>query len=88
MLDGGEYLDRLADQWLKPIYQQGKQAMEATRDLAEWPEEDRKATEQLAAHGMTIREIDRSGLQVKAERFWIEEARTLGVTPWLETVRR
>jgi TetR/AcrR family transcriptional regulator len=41
VLDGGEYLERLADQWLKPIYEQGKQAMEATRDLAEWPEQDR-----------------------------------------------
>jgi TetR/AcrR family transcriptional regulator len=41
VLDGGEYLERLADRWLKPIYEQGKQAMEATRDLAEWPEQDR-----------------------------------------------
>jgi AcrR family transcriptional regulator len=41
VLDGGEYLERLAEQWLKPIYEQGKQAMAATSDLTEWPEQER-----------------------------------------------
>jgi AcrR family transcriptional regulator len=41
VLDGGEYLERLADQWLKPIYEQGKLAMEATPDLSDWPESER-----------------------------------------------
>jgi TRAP-type transport system periplasmic protein len=59
----------------------------ARRHRARGPEEDRTATEQLAAHGMTIREIDRSGLQPAAERLWNTEARSLGVTPWLEAIR-
>lgn len=41
VLDGGEYLERLTDHWLKPIYEQGKQAMEATSDLIAWPEDQR-----------------------------------------------
>jgi TetR/AcrR family transcriptional regulator len=41
VLDGGEYFERLADHWLKPIYDQGKQALEATPDLSEWPAQDR-----------------------------------------------
>jgi len=41
VLDGGEYLERLADQWLKPIYDQGRQTMEATPDLIDWPEDQR-----------------------------------------------
>jgi len=41
VLDGGEYLERLVEHWLKPIYEQGRQAMEATPDLLDWPEADR-----------------------------------------------
>lgn len=41
VLDGGEYLERLADHWLKPIYDQGRHAMEATADLIEWPDDQR-----------------------------------------------
>lgn len=41
VLDGGEYLERLIDRWLTPIYLQGKRAMEATPGLVDWPEEDR-----------------------------------------------
>jgi tripartite ATP-independent transporter DctP family solute receptor len=51
------------------------------------PEEERKATEQLAALGMTIREIDRSSLQSRAEGLWNTEARTHGMTSWLEAIR-
>jgi AcrR family transcriptional regulator len=41
ILDGGEYLERLVDHWLKPIYDQGLQTMQATPDLLDWPEADR-----------------------------------------------
>lgn len=41
VLDGGEYLERLIDHWLTPIYVQGKRAMEATPGLVEWPEQER-----------------------------------------------
>lgn len=41
VLDGGEYLERLADHWLKPIYEQGKHAMEATPGSTDWPQGDR-----------------------------------------------
>jgi TetR/AcrR family transcriptional regulator len=41
ILDGGEYLERLIDHWLKPIYVQGRLAMEATPGLIDWPDEDR-----------------------------------------------
>lgn len=39
ILDGGDYLERLADHWLKPIYEQGRHAMEAMPGAAEWPRE-------------------------------------------------
>lgn len=41
VLDGGEYLERLIDHWLTPIYVQGRRAMEATPGLVDWPEQDR-----------------------------------------------
>ena len=41
VLDGGEYLERLIDHWLKPIFVQGRLAMEATPGLLDWPDEDR-----------------------------------------------
>jgi tripartite ATP-independent transporter DctP family solute receptor len=56
----------------------------ARRHRARGPEEDRTATEQLAGYGMTIREIDRSALLPAAARLWETEARTLGITKWLE----
>ncbi|MEW6271069.1 MAG: helix-turn-helix domain-containing protein [Thermodesulfobacteriota bacterium] len=40
VLDGGEYLERLADHWLKPIYEQGRQAVLATPGVVDWPEQD------------------------------------------------
>jgi TRAP-type transport system periplasmic protein len=51
------------------------------------PREDAAATGQLAGLGMTIREIDRSAFQQSAERLWETEARALGVTKWLQTIR-
>jgi AcrR family transcriptional regulator len=40
VLDRGEVLERLADHWLTPIYQQGRQAMLSMPGVADWPEED------------------------------------------------
>lgn len=41
VLDRGEYLERLIDHWLAPIYHEGRKAMEATPGLVDWPERDR-----------------------------------------------
>ena len=59
----------------------------ARRQRALGPIEDRSATEQLTKHGMTIREIDGSGLRAAAEQLWKREARALGVESWLEAIR-
>jgi tripartite ATP-independent transporter DctP family solute receptor len=49
--------------------------------------EDADATAQLAERGMVIREIDGETFRRSAERLWESEARTLGVTRWLEAAR-
>jgi AcrR family transcriptional regulator len=40
MLDDGEYFEKLAEQWLKPIYEQGRRAMAAASAQASWSEAD------------------------------------------------
>ena len=40
MLDDGEYFERLSDQWLRPIYEQGRLAMAAASADASWREEE------------------------------------------------
>ena len=63
-------------------------ALEAARhQRAMGPLEDQSASEQLARHGMTIREIDGRPLRPAAERLWTREARALGVESWLEAIR-
>jgi tripartite ATP-independent transporter DctP family solute receptor len=49
--------------------------------------EDARATAELRARGMTIREIDNSPFRMPAERLWEQEARALGVGSWLEAIR-
>jgi tripartite ATP-independent transporter DctP family solute receptor len=62
-------------------------ALEAARQQrAMGPQEDSMATGELAARGMTIREIDRSAFRSAAERLWQTQARALGVGSWLETI--
>jgi AcrR family transcriptional regulator len=39
MLDDGEYFERLSQQWLKPIYENGRLAMAAASAQASWGEE-------------------------------------------------
>lgn len=40
ILDNGEYLERLSEQWLRPIYEQGLKAMEKSPWAAGWSAED------------------------------------------------
>lgn len=49
--------------------------------------EDDAATAQLAAQGMTIREIDAGAFTPAAEKLWASEARALGAESWLQAVR-
>ena len=51
------------------------------------PREDSTAMAELATHGMTVRDVDRSAFAPSAERLWSREASALGVTPWLEAIR-
>jgi TRAP-type transport system periplasmic protein len=49
--------------------------------------EDTRAIDELRERGMTIREIDGTAFRIPAERLWEQEARSLGVGPWLEAIR-
>ena len=49
--------------------------------------EDETATAELAAQGMTIREIDASAFAPAAEKLWISEARALDAESWLRAIR-
>jgi len=40
VLDGGVYLEQLADHWLKPIYEVGKTTMQGMPGVADWPQEE------------------------------------------------
>ena len=42
---------------------------------------------ELRERGMTIREIDGTAFRAAARRLWENEARTLGVDPWLQPIR-
>jgi TRAP-type C4-dicarboxylate transport system substrate-binding protein len=59
----------------------------AIEQRAMGPLEDASATTQLAAQGMTIREIDAGRFRPSAEQLWRVEAAALGVDPWLEAIR-
>ena len=63
-------------------------AREAARQQRQMgAEEDARATAQLRERGMTIREIDVAPFERAASQLWETEARTLGVTPWLQLIR-
>jgi tripartite ATP-independent transporter DctP family solute receptor len=51
------------------------------------PKEDASATTELAARGMTIRDIDSAAFRGPAERLWDAQARALDVEPWLAAIR-
>jgi TetR/AcrR family transcriptional regulator len=40
MLDEGEYFERLCEQWLRPIYEQGRRAMAAASADTRWGQEE------------------------------------------------
>jgi len=62
-------------------------ALEAARhQRAMGAQEDASATAQLAANGMTIREIDGRAFRPVAERLWRDEGRALSVGSWLELI--
>jgi tripartite ATP-independent transporter DctP family solute receptor len=71
---------------LRPALQEA--ATEAARDQrAMGPVEDARATEQLRALGMTIRDLDRSAFLPAAETLWEAQAHELGTGSWLKAIR-
>ena len=78
-------LGRLPDSIRSSIEQAALDAAEDQRQMG--GPEDAAATAQLAAHGMSIREIDPAGFLKAANRLWTSEARALGVGAWLEAIR-
>ena len=63
----------------------GAEAGRQQRDVG--AAEDALATAELRERGMTIREIDVTSFRQAASRLWENEARTLGVDPWLQLIR-
>jgi TRAP-type C4-dicarboxylate transport system substrate-binding protein len=55
----------------------------ARRQRAMGDQEDKAATEGLAAHGMKIRDIDRGPFLSVADALWHAQARAMGAVPWL-----
>jgi TRAP-type transport system periplasmic protein len=55
----------------------------ARRQRSRVEPEDQSATEALAAHGMTIRDIDREAFRGPAEALWSAQARAFDATAWL-----
>ena len=51
------------------------------------PQEDSSATTELAARGMTIRDIDSTAFGARAAHLWEAQARALGVETWLAAAR-
>jgi tripartite ATP-independent transporter DctP family solute receptor len=72
---------------LRPAIEQA--ALQASaHQRAMGPHEDQSASAGLADRGMTIRPIDGHAFRPAAEKLWIAEARALGVSSWLEAIRR
>jgi TRAP-type C4-dicarboxylate transport system substrate-binding protein len=65
-----------------------RSAIEASRrQRLMGPREDSSATTELAARGMTIREINNAAFRTPAEQLWDSQARALGVESWLAAIR-
>ena len=60
----------------------------AENQRAMGPAEDLDAMARLVERGMTIRDIDVTGFQRRAEDLWTTEARALDAGAWLEMIRR
>jgi TRAP-type C4-dicarboxylate transport system substrate-binding protein len=78
-------LARLPAEFRQPVAQAAVAA--AAEQRAMGSREDRDATAQLAANGMTIREIDNGTFLSAAEQLWVREAQAFGAVPWLEAIR-
>ena len=60
----------------------------AEQQRARGPAEDVDAMARLVERGMTIRDIDATAFQRRAEVLWTNEARALDAGAWLEMIRR
>jgi tripartite ATP-independent transporter DctP family solute receptor len=79
-------LSRLPARLRPAIEEAALQASQLQRAMG--PQEDQSAAKQLTDRGMTIRTIDSGAFRPAAEQLWSSEARTLGVSSWLEAIRR
>jgi tripartite ATP-independent transporter DctP family solute receptor len=75
-------LDRLPPDVRAAVEQAARDAALEQRRVG--PAEEAAAAIDLQGHGMTIRDFDNTPFRQRAEDLWTTEARTLGVTPWLE----
>ncbi len=78
-------LARLPPPLVAPLEQAALEAAAGQRLMG--PAEDAAATADLAARGMTIRDIDVGAFRQPAEALWLREARALDAVPWLEAIR-
>lgn len=78
-------LDRLSPDLRLVLEQCAREAARHQRDVG--PREEASASAALAQHGMAIHDFDNTPFRQSAERLWIDEARALDVTPWLEAIR-
>jgi tripartite ATP-independent transporter DctP family solute receptor len=68
------------------VHEAAREAGEKQRSLG--PREESSAGEALQAMGMRISGIDRAAFRPAAEGLWEREALDLGVTGWLDAIRR
>lgn len=78
-------LARLPPELVPPLEHAAREAAALQRLMG--PAEDAAATADLAARGMTIREIDVTAFHQPAEALWATEARALDAARWLEAIR-
>jgi TRAP-type transport system periplasmic protein len=79
-------LGRLPTGWREVLEDAARRAAEHQRAMG--PAEDVDAMASLADRGMTIRDIDASVFQRRAQNLWLQEARALDADSWLEMIRR
>jgi TRAP-type C4-dicarboxylate transport system substrate-binding protein len=78
-------LERLPADLGEIIRRSAREASDVQR--AAGPREEADALEALMTQGMAVRDIDTGVFRERAEGFWDREARALGVTDWLGTIR-
>jgi TRAP-type transport system periplasmic protein len=78
-------LARLSADLRTAVEQSALEAAEQQR--ARGPAEDTAATEKLKSLGMTVRDLDRNAFLPAAEKLWQTQARELGASSWLATIR-